>query len=723
MMDDFERELTNGLRRQAGQAPRFEGRLDAVYRRGRNRRWMTRGASAVGALALFGGGFALWSNMDRGAAVDEVATDFTPSVDVAPTPTPTPTPTPEPEEPFTIPTPPVDAAEPDDPDAANLVVATGWGVGLVKPTGDLYAPIVCCADDELRWWAQKRTPAPADDGWIDQGAVSARDDHQGGLVSASTNALFWTPSLTDAGPSDGSTSLVVDAVAQAKKRATSDSDPATPETMLERGGSSLQLWDVEVFDDQTHVLYSTTEVSDGDGFGGTVSLLAAVLDDGAVVAAGEELDVFTWAGPDDDWYLITGASWIPGRGWMTMKSHGGGACSWIEFQGAPGTATDVASPFPRPDDIRDCPHRSLVTAAVDDAGEVIAVSENYVEGREELALYRLSDTATVNRVSLPQTAEDRGRWAEMDFAAEGVLISRGAGMAPEAWPTADETLLLRVDDEVVTPIGYIGFVSWPRAAVSTEGLEGLDPRGPNWFGARVGADEPRDRGDTDEQAAAPQATPDPVEKRSDEDDSGSEDSADEGPKLERKLRRAAKSGDNVIAPDALAGADGCVGGGQPWVCVGWDFDDAAASLDELFGSTEQTEDPATFIDGQPHTPNTHVWLDTSRRVTLEVLDDLVVEVTTTPEGPDGLTTPFDQQLTVRDLLDTLGAPIEIAQDRSGARSSFALTYEAEGGAVRYSYVELADGASSLTNEDGTLEAVPEAYDDLPVVAYRAQAAA
>ncbi len=722
MMDDFERELTNGLRRQAGQAPRFEGQLDTVYRRGRNRRWMTRGASAVGALALFGGGFALWSNMDQGAAVDEVATEFTPSVAVDPTPTPTPTPTPEPEEPFTIPTPPVDAAEPDDPDAANLVVATGWGVGLVKPTGDLYAPIVCCADDELRWWAQKRAPAPTEDGWVDQGAVTARDDHRGGIVSASANALFWTPSLTDPGASDGSASIVLDAMPQAKKRASDDVRSAAPDAPLERGGSWLQLWDVEIFDDQTHVLYSTTEISDDDEAGGTVRLLAATLEDDSVVAAAEELEVFTWAGPDDDWFVITGASWIPGRGWMAMKSHGGGACSWIEFQGAPGTATDVASPFPRPDDLRDCPHRSLATAAVDDAGEVIAVSENYVEGREELALYRLSDTATVNRVSLPQTAEDTGRWSEMDFAAEGVLISRGAGMAPEAWPTDDETLLLRVDDEVVTPIGYVGSVSWPRAAVSTEGLEGLDPRGPRWFGARVGADDPVERGDADEQATAPtQATPDPADEIGDENDSASEDSDDDGPK--RKRRRAVKPGDNVIAPDAMVGADGCVGGGQPWVCVGWDFDDAAASLDGLFGSSEQTDDPATFIDGQPHPPNVHVWLDTSRRVTLEVIDGMVVGVAATPEGPDGLTTPFDPPLTVRDLLEALGAPIEIVQERSGGASRFALTYEAQGGAVRYSYVELTDAASSLTGEDGTLEAVPEAYDALPVVAYRAQAAA
>ena len=109
--------------------------------------------------------------------------------------------------------------------------------------------------------------------------------------------------------------------------------------------------------------------------------------------------------------------------------------------------------------------------------------------------------------------------------------------------------------------------------------------------------------------------------------------------------------------------------------------------------------------------------------TSEDSGDIVVGVATTPEGPDGLTTPFDQPLTVRDLLETLGAPIEIVQDRTDARSSFALTYEAQGGTVRYSYVELADGASSLTNEDGTLEAVPKAYDDLPVVAYRAQAAA
>ncbi len=735
-MDDFERRLANDLRRQADAMPRFAGNAEVVARRGRNRRWAVRGAGAFGALAILGGGVGIIMTAADDTP-DEVATEFA-TVQVAPAPTPTPTPTPDPR-PLVIPTPPVPAVVPEDPTAASLVVATGWGVGLVRDTGAQYAPVVCCQDDEPPWWNQTGASDTDPAVKLDKGAVRVRDDLDGGLVAATRNALYWVSA--DQGLTSQSPQLLatVDQVNTDPGDTETSGEQAQPAAADETNPSqaansaSLQLWDVAEVGGQTKVLYSVVQLDPNNGQARTSTLRAATL--AADAAVTEDLETNSWDTGDETWFSYNGASWLPDGGYMSLKTQNG-ACGWIELSGPQGSATDLSAPFPKPADGEPC-NRFIAAAAVDDAGEHIAVSE-IEAGIPQVATYTLDRAAQKTRVFLSDSVEpeDAGKWSELDFGSGGVLVGRGLGLDPAQWPTADETVLVTNDSREATPIGYIGYVSWPRSVISTADLEPVDVQGPLYFGARVFAEAP-DQPNTPEAAEEPAAEPPaaPTEPGDPQPTAGAEDEPED-------FRVPTGAGVVTIASDALTGTDGCARSAttppddEPVryrACIGEDFANAAKRLDAAFGTNPDTfaprsdpsqtpadttdaEGPDAAITPEPQTrkqAGTFTWQSRTRQITVEVQDGTVTSVTSVPVG--ALSSPFNRDLTIGQVLQALGAPASIERT-DGATAAVTLRYDTEAGTVAYTFV---DTKTQLPPLEGSFDAGTAAYDDLPIVAYSA----
>ncbi len=242
-MDELESRLADGLSRHAADLPRYEGDVRKVTRRGRNRRWAARGAGAVGALALLGGGVVAYQSI--GDPGQTLATEdpgvLVPAPTVTPTPTPEPTPetTPEPT-PDTTPEPGATPA-PEQIRDVFAVSATGWGVGLVGSGGDFFTTLTCCDGDD---WTTQPAGGPA------LGAVRVRDDLAGGLVASTSNTLWWQPETARGAP------IALDTVVA-----------ESPEAEVR-----VDLWDVQLIDDRLRILYSTAAI---DAEGGVARLFVA----------------------------------------------------------------------------------------------------------------------------------------------------------------------------------------------------------------------------------------------------------------------------------------------------------------------------------------------------------------------------------------------------------------------------------------------------------------
>ncbi len=423
-MDDFESRLRDGLGSEATRLESFAPDLGAVRRRGRNRRMAVRGAGTLSVLVLLGGGFVVLRSLSSNEP-DLVATE-TAQPAASPTTQPTPTPSPSPTAgPTPTPPPPTSATPtaPADPNDATLLVATGWGVGLVNSASAQFAPITCCDADAYAWWAQA---SPA------EGAVTVRDDLRGGLVTASENGLYWMPPA----------------------RLTAGLAPLTLDTRSE----GLRLWDVGEIDGLVQVLYS---VSGPDG----PTLLARTLDGFAAQSESRVVEASSHA--------VEGASWLPDGGWLTLYSAEE-ACSWVTLSPGSGSALDLSSPVPMPADLDTCEGPTVLATAVDDSDALLAASWAYPDGTSMLIVHDLATGTERLSVELPAASDGQGAWSEIDFVAPRVLLSRGAGMEGSQWSTLDETILVDVDSGAIAHLPFFGALSLPREPVSTAGLTALD---------------------------------------------------------------------------------------------------------------------------------------------------------------------------------------------------------------------------------------------------------
>ena len=142
-MDELESRLSDGLARHAAGVPEYEGDVRRVTRRGRNRRWVARGASAFGALAILGGGAVVYqaANSDSGNSF-AMQTQTPPVVVPTETPTPTAEPTPEPE------TTPDETTTPE-PVATPVPAPTSridWGCIFTSCSRSIMRwPVSCCS--------------------------------------------------------------------------------------------------------------------------------------------------------------------------------------------------------------------------------------------------------------------------------------------------------------------------------------------------------------------------------------------------------------------------------------------------------------------------------------------------------------------------------------------------------------------------------------------------
>lgn len=683
-MDELESRLSEGLARHARDLPSYRGDLVAVRRRGRHRRWAARGAGAVGALALLGGGVALYDQLDNEPPESVATNDGGPAqqVAIAPTPTPAPEPTPVVIDPEPPPIPlPVSS---DDPDDASLLVATGWGVGLLNHTGSLFAPVVCCTADEAPWYERPNV-----------GAVAVRDDLRGGLLTASDTALSWTPA-----PVLGTASPALLATA------------GSPDAF----STWIDLWDVAELDGEVRVLYSTVEILDDDATTSTSTLWSLALDaeKGSALGQPVALDTATWSaetGDLDDRYYYDGGAWLPNGAAMTLRSAGQGACSWIEFSNPSGPVGPAVSPYPRPGPVCDRP--SLAAATIDDTGTHLAISEGYLEGEPALVVFELVTGVEVARFPLAPADDGRGWWTEIDMDGDKVLVSRGAGMERTNWATLDESLILDIESGQSAHLQYYGAPAFPREAVSTTELTALSPDSPERFLLPA----------TPQPAPSPGADDEPEPTASDDPDPGPTPTpipAD--PPLEDRARVPVGRQANIVAADAFVGTSGCAP--KPIdVCVGQQFDEAKAALDAAFPAGERTDDPATFLEGEPHPEGTHVWLDETRRVTLEHVDGVVRRVSVSPASDATVAALADGAPTVGEILRALGPPAEIFQGGGEGVDVLVLTYDTDAALVSYAYVEFWGGETSrLSDPGGPLKKVPRDYDDLPLISYTAEPA-
>lgn len=669
-MDELESRLSDGLARHAAGLPEYQGDVRKVARRGRNRRWAARGAGAVGALAILGGGAVIYQAANGGDVVN-VATQTPPVVVPTETPTPTPEPTPEeaivPDEattPDPTPTPAVETVVRD----VFAVAANGWGVGLVGTGGDLFATLACCDQDGEDWRAQPLTESA-------RGALRVRDDLRGGLV-VSTEDTLWLQAAASFG---------------------TDTDPIVVdrEPLRETNTVSLELWDVSLIDDTVSVLYSVS-VSDALGEAGRDELRRAdiVPDTKPVIAT---IDTSTWS-PDTPGFIRRGAAWVPGGGHMELRQAIGGdgpACEWVEY-----VDTDPAfdSPFDPPTPDGECPQDSIGAAAMNAEGQ-LAVIERFLAQpplTAELVVYdRVGNE--LYREPLPETGEDDPRWTELDIVGSAVLVSRAV---LDTDPASDS--VLRFDlGATVSPreLAFVGNPTFARSNLVTGGLTPLDPADARWFGDPSAAPQPTpdpdDPDQPEETTDTPEATPEPTP-----------DSVEETPpgllpeELPPEVRTPIGRGGEPLTSGKVRGDDGCI----DEVCLGMSTDPGEA-LSVLVGP--------------------------GRRVELTETDGIVTSILVLPseDGPEpgssgaGIDLPPFPALKVHELLRNHGAPVEVRNeigvDPDGTElHTVWLIYEIDNAEIAYG-LTATDPTASILLEPGD-ERVPERYDGLMLNSYRAK---
>lgn len=669
-MDELESRLSDGLARHAAGVPEYEGDVRRVTRRGRNRRWAARGASAFGALAILGGGAVIYQAADSEAP--EIVATETPDVVIVPAETPTPTaePTPEPE-----PTPEaITTPEPAPTRAPESVVrdvfaasAQGWGVGLVGTGGDLFATLTCCHDEGDDWLAQPLADSA-------RGALRVRDDLRGGLVASTADTLWFQPAEalgTETPP------IVVDS------QLVRETNPVT-----------VELWDVALLDDTVHVLYSVS-VSDPLGTEGTDELReATIAADGtsSVAAIGEPS---TWT-PDTPGFIRTGAAWVTGGGHMELRKSIGGDgpdCEWVVYVDA-----DPAfeSPFSPPTDDGECLQDSIGAAAMNADGH-LAVIERFLSQpplTAELAVYDQVGNE-LHRHTLPETAEDGPRWTEIDIVGSTVLVSLGSTQAPE------RDAVLRYDLGAATnprELGFVGNPTFARSNILTNRLTPLLSGDDRWFGTITPLPEPTPGPENPE----PEPTADP----DDPDPEPTQDPALVPPALVRDDYRAPVGrGVNVVPVDAWGGTNGCFNAGEA-ICLGAPIEDALEVAERLWGP-ERSDSPEALREGEPPPADEYIYFGGTWEVHITERDGVVGEIRAWP-GPEGFGTAV-----FAETIEKLGPPAELFLGGGEGRDVLWVFYDSPAAYVGYGHVE-SWGVDDPRLTESVFDGFPAAYDGLGV---------
>ncbi len=669
-MDELESRLSDGLARHAAGVPEYTGDLRKVTRRGRTRRWAARGAGAVGALAILGGGTVIYQATGSNDG-DFVATQ-TPPVVVVPTETPTPTPEPTPEE--TIVPDEVATPDPTPTPAAETVVrdvfavaANGWGVGLVGTGGDLFTTLTCCDQEGEDWRAQPLAESA-------RGSLRVRDDLRGGLVVSTADTLWHQPAPafgTEADP------IVIDA-----------------ELLRETNTVSLELWDVSLIDDTVSVLYSIS-VSDALGDAGQDELRRADIDSDTEPVI-TTIDSSSW-NADTPGFIRRGAAWVPGGGHMELRQAIGGnatACEWVEY-----FDTDPAfdSPFDPPTPDGECPQDSIGAAAMNADGQ-LAVIERFLAQpplTAELVVYdRVGNV--LYREPLPETGEDDPRWTELDIVSSAVLVSRAA---LDADPASDSVLRFDLGTSVnPRELAFVGNPTFARSNLITGGLTPVDPADARWFGDPAAAPQPTpDPDDPEETTDDPEATPDPTQ-----------DPTPTVPTIVRDdYRQPVGRGANVVPVEAANGTDGCFRT-QEAICLGAPIADAIVVAERLWGP-EQSDSPEAQREGEPPPANEFVFFGDQWEVHITESDGVVAEIRAWPGSQDS--SPADDIL--GETIEKLGPPADVFLGGGEGRDVLWVFYDSPAAYVAYGYLEewsIDDPLLTSTVADG----FPSAYDDLGI---------
>lgn len=669
-MDDLESRLGDGLRSHADRLPRYEGNLTTVTRRGRNRLWAVRSAGALGALVLLGGGVAFYNaTRDNGEAI---VADGDPVPLVEPTPEATPDPTP-------VPTPdPTPAPTVIDPVQLTFLAATDWGVGLVGPTGDLYAPLVCCEEGA----ALAARP------------VIARDDLRGGIIAATTDTIVWVDA--DALASGDEPRLVA-------APAPADSDAT----------AGVALWDIADFDGTPTLLYSMNTATD-DGSGSS-TLYALEL--GADDATPTVLASSSWTDEDREGaFTFADASWLPGGGYASLEASMGEPCEWLTFAGvtesgatAP-AATDVVNRFPRPTDLADCPYDSLGALAVNADGTV-AVSHRYLSPRPELLVFDRAGNELLS-IDLAAGTENQGRWTELDFLDDQIIIGRRADTAAPDWLTLDQTIRVDINGERGIGVFYAGGLTFPRVDIATDSLEPLEPSSRRWFANPGG--RPAEADPTPAATAVTTVTPGPTPTTDPAATPEPEPTPSAKPTIPDEARIPTGRGSDIKTSGRLEGDRGCYGP----VCVGDPIAEALDAAEAAFGP-EDSASPDAALEGEPPAPESHVFLTAAERVTITEAEGQVTEIRTSPLDRSGLI-EAKRSYTLGDVLAIHGAPAEVFNGGGEGSQVLWLLYDTDTAFVAYGFVEFRGDAEPTLLPEGDTTLDP-GYDALFVNAYWARA--
>jgi hypothetical protein len=683
-MEEFESRLSDELHHQAANLPGYDDALPQVMRRGRNRRWVSRGASAFGALVLLGGSFVLASNLSDDPGENLEATDggitfATQPPETTPQPTPAEDVSPDVEGEGETP-PEVDPAV-VEPIGVSLVVATGWGVGLVGRTGDLYAPVLCCGAD-----------APTN---VRMRPLAARDDLAGGLVTASATELLW---LSRAAVEQGTSPVVIasgDLAAEPDDNSDAEQQSQTVSTV------GLSLWDINDVDGTAVVLYSIDVISD-DGTAGTSTLYSAAL--GSAVPP-ETLQSFEWTSElDADAVVYQGAAWLPEGGVMSLQSSRLGTCEWLAFNG-PG-ADGYSNPYERPAKPADgCPHDSLGAATVNDEG-TIAVVRRYLSPVPQLAVHDRSQNLLYTHplAAAPDGAD--ARWTELDMVGNHVLVSRSVDATDPIAVELDETVRVDIGSGVDIGVFYRGAPTFARSDIDTATFQQITPDSPLWFFTPGDTPPPEPESTRDD---TPVTTPLAVSTPSPTPDVGPQPDATPQPRVLAEARTPTGRGTNVKAPGSFTGDDGCLDS----ICIGQPIDEALAAAAQNFGD-EDTDTPGAEREGEAPADGEHVFITDTSVITITETDGQVSSHRRAPI--DGASNPTFGS--IGDILATLGPPAEVFNGVGEGQQVVWLFYETEAAVVGYG-VTVFDLEDSFLLDEGTTE-LPGKYDSLPINSYWAQ---
>ena len=676
-MDDLESRLSDGLARHAAGVPEYRGDVRKVARRGRNRRWAARGAGAVGALAILGGGAVVYNAANGGDDTETVFTR-TPEVVVVPTETPTPTPEPTPDEaivPDAVATPeatPTPAAETVVRDVF-AVAANGWGVGLVGTGGDLFATLTCCDQEGEDWRTQELAESA-------RGALRVRDDLRGGIVASTEDTLWLQPAAsfgTDAEP----------VVIQAELRRETDT-------------VNVDLWDVSLVDDTVSVLYSVS-VASPLGDEGSDELRQADIAPGAEPVITILGPTSTWD-PDTSGFIRRGAAWVPGGGHMELRQAIGGdgpACEWVEY-----FDTDPAfdSPFDPPTADGECPQDSIGAAAMNDEGQLAVIQRFLAQPplTAELVVYDQVGNV-LHRELLPETEEDQPRWTELDIVGSAVLVSRAA---LDGDPTADS--VLRYDLGAATnprELAFVGNPTFARSNLITSGLNALDPTDDRWFGATPATPGPSPDTDDGSEPTEPDEPPPDIDPDA---DPPTEPGGTPPTVVRDEYRQAVGRGANVVPLEAWTGTDGCFRAEEA-ICLGAPIADALIVAERLWGA-EQSDNPDAAREGEPPPDNEHVYVGDAWEVHITETDGIVSEIRAWPGTNPSPTPPL-----FAETIEKLGAPAAMFLGGGEGNDVLWVFYDSPAAYVGYGHVEpwgTDDPALTATIADG----FPVAYDGLAV---------